>query len=233
MSSLYQSLIDKLLEEISTMEKGAKLPSERQLCKDYEVSRTTVRNALGSLVNSGVFYQIQGKGTFVRERNRENLSNYYSFTEQTKRNGKIPKSIVTSFKVRFLNDNEKQVFDDGSIEKVIVFDRLRLADDTPMMYEKTVIPYEKFSTINKILLEEVALYDIFDNKFNTKIANVTERFQVSSMTKKVASLLDLKNNSPALKITRFSYDKEDNLIEYTISYARGDMFYYETSYSPN
>ena len=99
MASLYSDLIDKLLEQISTMDKGAKLPSERQLCQDYEVSRTTVRNALGSLVNSGVLYQIQGKGTFVRERNRENLSNYYSFTEQTKRNGKTPKSIVVSFEI--------------------------------------------------------------------------------------------------------------------------------------
>lgn len=90
MSSLYQDFIDKLLEEISTMEKSAKLPSERQLCKDYEISRTTVRNALGPLVNSGVLYQIQGKGTFVRERNRENLSNYYSFTGQKKEMAKHP-----------------------------------------------------------------------------------------------------------------------------------------------
>ena len=233
MSSLYQDLIDKLLDQISTMEKGAKLPSERQLCKDYNVSRTTVRNALGFLVNSGVLYQIQGKGTFVRERSRENLSNYYSFTEQTKRNGKIPKSIVTSFKVRELNDKERQVFDDPSIEEVIVFDRLRLADDMPMMYEKTVIPYQRFDKITKDLLEKTALYEIFANNFNTKITNVRERFQVSSLTKKVADFLKLKDGSAALKITRFSYDIEDNLIEYTTSYARGDMFYYETSYKPN
>lgn len=233
MSSLYQDLIDKLLDQISTMEKGAKLPSERQLCEDYNVSRTTVRNALGFLVNSGVLYQIQGKGTFVRERSRENLSNYYSFTEQTKRNGKIPKSIVTSFKVRELNDKERQVFDDPSIEEVIVFDRLRLADDMPMMYEKTVIPYQKFDKITKDLLEKTALYEIFANNFNTKITNVRERFQVSSLTKKVADFLKLKDGSAALKITRFSYDIEDNLIEYTTSYARGDMFYYETSYKPN
>ena len=161
------------------------------------------------------------------------MSNYYSFTEQTKRNGKTPKSIVTSFKVREPNDKERQIFNDENIKKVIVFDRLRLADDTPMMYEKTVIPYEKFSAVNKSLLERVALYDIFRDNFNTKIANIRERFQVSSMTKKVASLLDLKNNSPALKVTRFSYDIENNLIEYTTSFARGDMFYYETSYSPN
>lgn len=233
MASLYSDLIDKLLEQISTMEKGARLPSERQLCMDYGVSRTTVRNALGSLVNSGVLYQIQGKGTFVRERSRENLSNYYSFTEQTKRKGKVPKSLVTDFKVRALNDKERQVFDDPSIEKVIVFDRLRLADDMPMMYEKTVIPYERFDKITKDLLEKVALYEIFSNKFDTKIDNVRERFQVSSLTKKVAEALKLKDGSAALKITRFSYDKEDKLIEYTTSYARGDMFYYETSYSPN
>lgn len=233
MSSLYQDLIDKLLDQISTMEKGAKLPSERQLCEDYNVSRTTVRNALGFLVNSGVLYQIQGKGTFVRERSRENLSNYYSFTEQTKRNGKIPKSIVTCFKVRELNDKERQVFDDPSIEEVIVFDRLRLADDMPMMYEKTVIPYQKFDKITKDLLENTALYEIFANNFNTKITNVRERFQVSSLTKKVADFLKLKDGSAALKITRFSYDIEDNLIEYTSSYARGDMFYYETTYKPN
>lgn len=233
MSSLYQDLIDKLLDQISTMEKGAKLPSERQLCEDYNVSRTTVRNALGFLVNSGVLYQIQGKGTFVRERSRENLSNYYSFTEQTKKNGKIPKSIVTSFKVRELNDKERQVFDDPSIEEVIVFDRLRLADDMPMMYEKTVIPYQKFDKITKDLLEKTALYEIFANNFNTKITNVRERFQVSSLTKKVADFLKLKDGSAALKITRFSYDIENNLIEYTTSYARGDMFYYETSYKPN
>lgn len=233
MSSLYQDLIDKLLDQISAMEKGAKLPSERQLCEDYNVSRTTVRNALGFLVNSGVLYQIQGKGTFVRERSRENLSNYYSFTEQTKKNGKIPKSIVTSFKVRELNDKERQVFDDPSIEEVIVFDRLRLADDMPMMYEKTVIPYQKFDKITKDLLEKTALYEIFANNFNTKITNVRERFQVSSLTKKVADFLKLKDGSAALKITRFSYDIENNLIEYTTSYARGDMFYYETSYKPN
>lgn len=233
MASLYQDLIDKLLEQISTMEKGAKLPSERQLCKDYGVSRTTVRNAVGTLVNSGILYQIQGKGTFVREINRENLSNYYSFNEQTKRNGKVPTSIVTNFEVRPINKTESQVFDDPTIEKVIAFNRLLLADDVPMMYDKTVIPYTRFNGVTKDLLENVALYEIFSKKFDTKIANLRERFQVSSLTKKIAEALKLKDGSACLKVTRFSYDKEDNLIEYTTSYARGDMFYYETSYSPN
>ena len=233
MASLYSKLIDELLTEIATMKKGDKLPSERQLCRDYDVSRTTVRNALGQLVNSGYLYQIQGKGTFVREQNRENLSNYYSFTEQTKKNGKTPLSIVTNFKIRLANKNERQVLglDDG--EKVISFDRLRLADDVPMMYERTFIPYDKFRKVDKDLLETKALYDIFEEDFGEKIVNVRERFSATSMGENVASSLKLRVNSPSLKIRRFAYNMENDLIEYTISFARPDVFYYETSYNPN
>lgn len=107
MSSLYSKLREDLMEAISTMEKGEKLPSERQLCDDYDVSRTTVRNAIGSLVNAGILYQIQGKGTYVRDSEKENLSNYYSLTEQTRKNGKIPKSIVLSFKIEGIHMTSK------------------------------------------------------------------------------------------------------------------------------
>lgn len=141
MSALYSKLIDELITKISFMEKGDKLPSERQLCKDYNVSRTTVRNAVGSLVNSGMLYQIQGKGTFVREQNRQNLSNYYSFTEQTKRNGKKPKSIVINFEIKEANSELKKLLKLEKDDKIIQFDRLRLADDIAMMYETTIIPY--------------------------------------------------------------------------------------------
>lgn len=232
MSALYTRLIDELLEKIATMNKGDKLPSERQLCKDYDVSRTTVRNAIGYLVNSGVLYQIQGKGTFIRQRDRENLSNYYSFTEQTKKNGKTPKSIVVDFCLKDANKKIKDIMNLENEDKIIQFDRLRLADDVPMMYEKTRIPYNRFSSVNKDLLGKKALYDIFREDFKINIYQIKERFSVSEIDNEMAKALGLKNNSPCLKIIRTTFDIEENIIEYTISYARGDMFYYETSYKP-
>lgn len=233
MQSLYSKLIDDLMGAISTMEKGEKLPSERQLCDDYDVSRTTVRRAIGSLVNAGILYQVQGKGTFVRESDKENLSNYYSFTEQTRKNGKIPKSLVLSFEIRKADTNEKEVFDKDGDFNIIVFTRLRLADDIPMMYETTMIPYERFKEIDKELLENKPLYDIFEEDYNSKIYNIKERFLASSISSQVAETMKLENNSPCLKIRRLLYDLEDELIEYTESYARADVFYYETSYSHN
>lgn len=44
---------------------GDKLPTEAQLCSQLEVSRTTVRRAIGRLTGMGLAKSIQGKGTFV------------------------------------------------------------------------------------------------------------------------------------------------------------------------
>ena len=47
---------------------GQRVPSEKQLCEFYAVSRTTVRQAVSNLVDEGLLYHVKGKGTFVRKR---------------------------------------------------------------------------------------------------------------------------------------------------------------------
>ena len=51
--ALYHELLNALKKEVTKMDVGAKLPSERQLCLDYDVSRTTVRSAIAELEKSG------------------------------------------------------------------------------------------------------------------------------------------------------------------------------------
>lgn len=46
---------------------GEQVPSEKQLCEIYSVSRTTVRQAIGHLVTEGLLYHVKGRGTFVRK----------------------------------------------------------------------------------------------------------------------------------------------------------------------
>lgn len=54
---------------------GSKLPSENELCKQFGVSRTSVREALGALEAQGMIEIIKGKGMFVKQISTDTVSN--------------------------------------------------------------------------------------------------------------------------------------------------------------
>lgn len=232
--ALYHALIDDLIEYIKSQSIGSKLPSERQLCIDYDISRTTVRSAISELEKRGYVTRIQGKGTFVTRQTskRLNLSKYYSFTEQTLSLGKTPKTIIIEYHIDTPSEYilNKMKLETGSL--VIRFVRLRLSDNEKMMLETTYVPYNDFPDLTKSLLEKLPLYEIYERNYHTKIDKVNEIFSVTKIDSKEAELLELNKDTPALKINRTSYDKNDKVIEYSISIASGDKFNYETTYHP-
>ncbi|MFD1674925.1 GntR family transcriptional regulator [Alicyclobacillus fodiniaquatilis] len=67
---LYKQLKSRILEQIRQghWKPGQQLPSEAELSLEFDVSRTTVRQALGDLVSGGFVIRRQGKGTYVAER---------------------------------------------------------------------------------------------------------------------------------------------------------------------
>ncbi|MHB0998646.1 MAG: GntR family transcriptional regulator [Armatimonadota bacterium] len=71
-------LRDAIREAIQTGEfnPGDRFPSESELVGKYHVSRGTVREAITSLVQEGLLYRVQGKGTFVKsvEQNPINIA---------------------------------------------------------------------------------------------------------------------------------------------------------------
>ncbi|MDP6259154.1 MAG: GntR family transcriptional regulator, partial [Rhodospirillales bacterium] len=66
-SSRYVQLSDTLKKEIAGGQYpvGSRLPTEHQLCKKYNISRHTVREALRRLKELGLVSRRQGSGTVV------------------------------------------------------------------------------------------------------------------------------------------------------------------------
>lgn len=224
---LYSQLMDILIMEIEKdIKENEQIPSERDICEKYDVSRSTVRQAINELEKEGYIYKIHGKGTFVApKRVDQDLIKFYSFTEDMKKIGKRPFSKVLEFQIINLDNYIARKMDLSEGELAYKFTRLRLADNVPMMLETTYISYTRFPGLTKDELEKEALYDIIQNRYKTSITRAEETFRPVVTSEDEASILNMPKEIPSLKIERFTF-AENSIIEYTISIARGDKFKY-------
>ncbi|GAB6169117.1 GntR family transcriptional regulator [Clostridium carnis] len=231
---LYLQLMGILIENIEkNMEENDQILSEREICEIYNVSRTTVRQALVELEKDGYIYKVHGKGTFVSpKRVNQDLMSFYSFTEEMKKLGKEPTSEVIGFEVIHAGEKLGRIFnldEEGLLYKI---SRIRKADDIPMMYETTYLPFNRFQGLNKNQLVGKPMYDVLVEYFNAKLTSAEEFFQPILTNKLESIYLDIKEGAPSLKIERMTYEN-NNTIEYTLGVARGDKFKYRVKLKNN
>lgn len=225
---LYYQLMDIIIEMIEDGNLGEddQLPSERELCETYGVSRSTVRQAIQELEKEGYIYRVHGRGTFVSpEKFKQALLEFYSFTEEMKKIGKKPSSKVLDFKIGKCDEQIARIMKLDVGEDIYIFTRLRLANKEPMMVETSYIPYKRFPGISKEQLEKHPMYHIFTKKHNADFTCAEEVFQTVLTREEEAKVLNYTPGQPSMLIERYTYENGD-LIEYTKGIARGDRFKY-------
>lgn len=224
---LYVQLMDILIDKIDNyMEENDQLDSEREICESYGLSRTTVRQALDELEKIKYIYKVHGKGNFVAPRKLEqNLVKFYSFTDEMKKLGKKPTSEVISFEISEANEKVLSNLKSEKEELVYKITRLRIADNVPMIYEITYLPYERFTGLTKEMLQERPMYEVLKTEFKTNITSAQEYFEPILSNKLESIYLGINKGEPSLKIERTTYENKQ-VIEYTVSIARGDKFKY-------
>lgn len=230
---LYLQLVDELETTIrEEMSVNDKLQSERELTDKYGVSRITVRLALQELESRGLVYKQQGKGTFVSAISDSvvDLSMAYSFTEQMKKMGKTPSTTIISFTQSVPPRSLREQMGLGEGEDVYILERLRSADQVPMMLEISYIPVSHFPKLTQELLEKKPLYDVFAMDYKQPIRLAEEEFYASLALDYDAKWLEIPENSPVLQLQRKSYNAKNKLIEYTVSVARADQFRYKVTH---
>lgn len=226
---LYYQLAEIIINEIENkgLQENDRLPAEREYCEKYKLSRSTVRQAIDYLEKKGYIYKVQGSGTFVSARRlKQKLLKFYSFTEEMKKQGKIPESKILSFKEMEANEKISKELNIEKNEKVFELIRLRLADGEKIMYEKTYLPIKKFPNLSKKDLLISPLYDILQSRYKMIFTKATERFSVDIADKKVADVLSILEGTAVIKLQRWTYTGIE-IIEYTISSVRGDKFEFE------
>src|SRR5258707_4672855 len=108
---------------------GDLIVSERELCEHYGISRMTARQAITELVNEGLFYREQGKGTFVsRHKITQQLIHLTGFTEDIKARGQRPGSKIISAQMIPADETLAERLHSKVDQMIFRLQRLRLAD---------------------------------------------------------------------------------------------------------
>ena len=140
---LADRLRDELLEEItsSQLQPGTKLPSEGQLAKRFNVSRATVRDAVRALIEAGYVTRRRGSGSYVTERRRmpHGLDSTLSYLAMIESAGvRAGMHILdAAFEQCCPDDAPLQL---GPGDTVLAVERVRTADDQPVIYSLDRIP---------------------------------------------------------------------------------------------
>jgi GntR family transcriptional regulator len=219
----HQQLRNILTELVTTrLRPGDMLPSERQLCSDYGVSRITVREALGQLVSDGLLVRSQGKGTFVAHRPARSRLHIASFHEDMRRMGLEPSTVVLSVARTTPPADTVQRLGLRPQGQAYHVRRLRLADRVPMSVDDAWYNADLLPGLDEADLQS-SLYDILARQYGRPIDHADQTVSAGLAGTEMGRLLGIPGSGPVLKFDRVSSSRGDP-VEHTRSWYRADRY---------
>lgn len=228
---LYFQLKERILNEIKkgNYKEGDMIPTENEISEEFQISRTTVRQAITELVQEGWLYRIKSKGTFVTHPkiNQDFLRKLESFRDQMERLGMEPSTQLMELSREKADEETAKALNIPEDAEVIHLFRKRFADGNPIVTIHTYLPYDKCAFIMGHDLEKEALYEILAQNEETKISKVQRKIEAVEADEDDVRFLDLKKGKPIQYFITVGCNAADVPLEYSKARYRGDRSSFE------
>lgn len=208
---------------------GDLIPSERELSEKYGISRMTARQAITDLVNEGLFYREQGKGTFVSQRKiTQQLIHLTGFTEDIRARGQVPGTRVLSATMHPADEETAEKLRIAPGTPIFRLQRLRLANDEPLAIELSQIHFRECERLLEEDLEHNSLYRLLETKYGITLMEADQELEAGLPSSDDALLLKISPGSPVLYTRRVTYTERNQPVEYARSLYRGNKYTFYT-----
>ncbi|WNF35392.1 GntR family transcriptional regulator [Bacillaceae bacterium IKA-2] len=222
---LYLQVIDKIKLDIETeiYETGMRLPSEFELSKQLGVSRATLREALRILEEENIIKRRHGVGTFICSKPlfTSGIEELFSITEMIKRGNQKPGTIFLSSNAVSASEEDRDKFKLNELDQLIVNERVRTADNEPVVYCLDKIP-EIYSP-NYSSHDDQSIFEQLEKK-GTRISYAITQLEPVGYHEKVSEILQCDPETALLLLKQLHYDESDRPILYSVNYFRADKF---------
>jgi GntR family transcriptional regulator len=222
----YHQLKELLREEIASgrWPAGSRIPSEPELCRALDVSRTVVRHALGDLEHERLLRRRKGLGTFVTEpkiRGRL-VQSLTGFHDDMLAQGRIPRTRVLQQRVVPAGRAVAEQLQVPVGTDVVAIERVRSVDDEPIVLVTTYLPHDLVPGLAAIDLTNRSLYGTLVERYGLHIDHGRRMLESIGATATAAELLGVEEGEPLLYLRSVTYLADGRAIEYYEASHRGD-----------
>ncbi|GAA0614770.1 GntR family transcriptional regulator [Virgibacillus siamensis] len=222
--------LKKIIEkEVTSGTLTGQIPSERDYMDQYNVSRSTVREAINLLVREGILEKRHGKGTFVLFKPIHDwLGNLTSTTDIIKQMGMKPGAKLITHSPLIPSEYVQQK---TGFSEVYFIKRLRYADYEPIGIECHYYPVEIGKELIKYDLNDATLYEIEQNELGIWFAEASQTIGSDFLPEEDAADLLISPETSVLTAERIIKGQNEDVIELEKGFYRSDMFSFQISLS--
>lgn len=207
---------------------GDRLPSETELCNQYQVSTITARRAIKILVDQDIAVSRKGYGTILKPLALGNatfdLRGLQSiFSDQ--------RTIVQILGVSVINADERiaSKLNVKPDTRVISIRRLLLLEKQPIMYHREYLILDPTTPMVEAELEVTSLSGLFTGKGETMLKRGDLGIDATVLNDEEAAILHSSRGVPAFRIEHIFYDFGDQVTSWGWFICQGDHLRFRTS----
>ncbi|WP_206832439.1 GntR family transcriptional regulator [Alicyclobacillus fructus] len=225
---LYKQLKSELLEKILSGEwpPGEQIPSEAELAAMYDVSRTTVRQAVGDLVTAGFIVRRQGKGTYVAEVDHPTASTtLYGFAEELRAAG-LPVDVrVDAMEMRTCPEDVARWLRMPRSRQALYVERTAYVDEIAYFHERSYLvpPYQ----VSARTMPDPQIYDSvygFFEQNGVRINSGSQTISAELADEEDCERFGLKHPAAVLCVERITRDESGAPVEYSVVRYPADRY---------
>ncbi|WP_082418217.1 GntR family transcriptional regulator [Flaviflexus massiliensis] len=230
---LYVQLGEILRERIHSGEwkPNLKIPSEHELNREYGLSRMTVRQVLTTLVNEGLLFRVQGKGTYVAPGKISAKSPAYTgMRQQLEEAGYTTSTELIDATIEPAGSYLAEHLQLAEGEQVVKIARLRRAEDAPISIHISHVPLRLAPDLLDRDSASEQLCVILDREYDLTMGKVEETLESTRASTSEGKLLTINPGEPILLLRQKVSTPEGVPFEYTRILLRGDRIRLTYSY---
>lgn len=209
---------------VNRLKENTRIPSERDLCEMWGVSRSTLRQAVDTLVGLGILYRVKSSGVYVAPaKKKRNMVGVASMLKELRAQGvPLEKKIISS---RTL-EATKQISRKLKIplgQKVYEYIRVRKIDSVMSMMETTYIDSVQYPDFGEYYSNDTSMDYIFDTVYHKNQCSGEERISVTYASEDEAELFDIEPGAPLFFTSGIIEDEKKMPIMYYKQLFRTDQ----------